>query len=151
MEPSVVELDLGVLPNPNNPAELLLASGWGCRLVFRPASYGEVRPQTAVVTFEHCVQTVFGYPNDEAQGAHPLYGDCAHGFYEVIGSDWPRRLEAFNRLSFPDTKLDWFASRHFLLATKESFVEILAGDIAVEVHDRPFDAVALDVLRDIPH
>jgi hypothetical protein len=86
-------------------------------------------------------------PNDEAQPGHPLYpaGGWSYGFYEVLGSDWAARLRAQNRVVFPD----WTPSdkRHFLVACHEDLVEVLADDVDVEVSQRPFEAVALEALR----
>jgi hypothetical protein len=145
VELRVVELDLGVMPSPAGSGELLLVDEWSCRLVFVTAA-----PPTsgvAVATFKGCRQVVFGYPNDEAQPGHPLYraGGWSYGFYEVLGSDWAARLQAQNRVVFPD----WTPSdkRHFLVACHEDLVEVLADDVEVEVSQRPFEAVALEALR----
>lgn len=139
----MVELDLGVMPSPAGSGELLLVDEWSCRLVFVTSGGSGV----AVATFKGCQQVLFGYPNDEAQPGHPLYaaGPWSYGFYEVFGSDWAARLQAQNRVVFPD----WTPSdkRHFLVACHEDLVEVLADDVEVEVSQRPFEAVALEALR----
>ena len=139
----MVELDLGVMPSPAGSGEPLLVDEWSCRLVFVTSGGSGV----GVATFKGCRQALFGYPNDEAQPGHPLYpaGGWSYGFYEVLGSDWAARLRAQNRVVFPD----WTPSdkRHFLVACHEDLVEVLADDIAVEVSQRPFEAVALEALQ----
>jgi hypothetical protein len=143
----LVELNLGTIPSPAGSAELLLVDEWSCRLVFLPTTALPGRPRTGVATFARCRQAVFGYPNDEARRGHPLYRKCSYGFYEVIGSDWPRRLEALNRVTFPDTTSGWDTARHFVVACHERLVEVLADDVSLEVDERPFDEVAVDALR----
>ena len=93
---------------------------------------------------------VFGYPNDEAQPGHPLYaaGTWSYGFYEVLGSDWPARLEAQNRVAFPTSSLGWRSKRHFIVVCHEDLVEALADDVSVRVSDDSFEEVALAALRE---
>ncbi len=102
-----------------------------------------------MATFAGFAQVVFGYPNDEALPGHPLC-DLAdgwdYGFYEVQGSPWPGRLEAQNRVRFPDATSSW-RQRHFLLVCHEDLVEVLADDVTVEVFDQSFEEVALNALR----
>jgi hypothetical protein len=99
---------LGTVPSPSGSGELLLVDERSCRLVFVPMAGPDWSGrETAVATFSSCQQVVFGYPNDEAQRGHPLYGDLSYGFYEVRESEWPSRLEEFNRRTFPDTTSGW--------------------------------------------
>jgi hypothetical protein len=148
MVQTVVELSLGTVPSPSGSGELLLVDEWSCRLVFVPiATTRRNWPETAIATFSGCQQAVFGYPNDEAQRGHPEYGDLSYGFYEVRDSEWPRRLEAFNRRTFPDATSGWDRVRHFVVICHEDLVEVLADDVAVEIHRRPFAEVAQEALR----
>lgn len=142
-----MKLDVRTVPDASGSGELLLVDEWSCRLVFMPTTAMPDRPQAAVATFSRCRQAVFGYPNDEAKRGHPLYGNCSYGFYEVIDSEWPRRLETLNRVTFPDTTSGWDTARHFVVVCHEDLVEVLADDVDVEVHDRPFDEVASDALH----
>src|SRR5262245_15168659 len=106
------------------------------------------RPRNAVATFRGCAQVVFGYPNDEATRGHPLYADWSYGFYEVLGSDWPARLEAQNRVAFPTSSLGWRSKRHFIVVCHEDLVEVLADDVSVRVSDDSFEDVAVAALRE---
>ena len=101
-------------------------------------------------SFVACTQSVFGYPNDEALGGHPLARGLAYGVYEVFGSDWAQRLEQQNRVCFPDVR--WEPKRHFLMIMHESMGEFLADNVRVELHpstlrDGDYDRVAHQVLQ----
>jgi hypothetical protein len=107
-------------------------------------------PGVLDVTFIACTQSIFGYPNDEAQDGHPLARGLAYGVYEVFGSDWAQRLEQQNRVRFPDFR--WAPKRHFLLLTHESMGEFLADDVRAELHPSTllagdYDRVAHQVLQ----
>jgi hypothetical protein len=147
VQPRVVELDLGAIPPPAGSGELLLVDERSCRLVFVPAVFDTPdRHRTAVATFKRCAQVLFGYPNDEAQPGHPPYADWSYGFCEVLGSGWPARLGAQNRVAFP-TQTPPGQQRHLIVVCHEGLVEALADDVSVEVFDRPFQDVALGALR----
>jgi hypothetical protein len=65
--------DHGVIPAPSGAGALLLHAEEGLDAlvvlgVFRPADKAQL---TAIVTFEQCMQSVFGYPNDEAYRHDP--------------------------------------------------------------------------------
>jgi hypothetical protein len=72
------------------------------------------------LTFEGCLQSAFGYPNDEATWGDPrgAAGDePGYGFFEILDSTWPGRLIAYNRHAFPDrTPSHWSTLRHYLSA-----------------------------------
>ena len=142
----VVELDLGLLPSPSGSGELLLQNVNGNAylvLVVVDRDYREVGP--AVVTFTRCEQSVFGYPNDEAQGGDPRLRDH-WGFLEVRDSSWPRRLERYNRQAFPVPGNPWSA-RHFVVMCKENLGEFLADDVSVEAWPGTFDAAVAEAVR----
>jgi hypothetical protein len=146
----VVALDLGVIPSPAGSGELLIADEDSYQLVFVTAAI-ESPSRVGVATFRGCRQVVFGYPNDEAQPGHPLHQSAdgwTYGFYEVVGSDWPKRLETQNRVVFPTRTPPW-GQRHFIVVCHENLVEVLADDVVVDLHDRVFEEVALDALRRI--
>jgi hypothetical protein len=53
------------------------------------------------------MQSVVGYPNDEAYRHDPrgAAGDRpGYGFFEVIGSTWPARLIAYTGTPFPTAR-----------------------------------------------
>lgn len=141
-------LDLGAIPSPSGSGELLLVDERSCRLVF-VAMVEAGQRRVAMATFTGFSQVIFGYPNDEALPGHPLYDPTDtwdYGFYEVQGSPWPGRLEAQNRVKFPDHTSSW-RKRHFLLVCHEDLVEVLSDDVMVELFDQSFEEVALHALR----
>jgi len=85
------------------------------------------------------MQSVFGYPNDEAYWIDPrgAVGDGrGYGFYEVLSSTWPERLIAYNRHAFPDSTPSHYSSlRHFFIGCHEASGEFLARDLKVEITD----------------
>lgn len=144
--------DQGVIPAPSGAGALVLHAGEGqdCLVmvgVFRPADKAQ---QTAIVTLVHCMQSVFGYPNDEAYWHDPrgVAGDRpGYGFFEVLSSTWPERLIAYNRHAFPDrTPSHYAAMRHFFIGCHDASGEFLAADIRIELADGTYDDAVREAL-----
>ncbi len=145
--------DYGVIPAPSGAGALLLHAeeASDCLVVlvvFRPADKARL---TAIVTFEHCMQSVFGYPNDEAYRHDPrgAAGDRpGYGFFEVLDSAWPGRLIAFNRHAFPDrTPYHYAAMRHFFIGCHDASGEFLARDMKIELTSETYEQAARDALQ----
>jgi hypothetical protein len=149
---AVVEIDVGCVPEAAISGPVLLQSDRRAILTFNAmrvrADGMREDAGTAVVELRDCVCTQFGYPNDEALPGHPLYrrGLGAHGYavYEVLRSSWVRRLEAQNRVCFPNTGT-WRA-RHFVVAMHDSTFECIAGDLALRVVAAPSDDLFVGLL-----
>lgn len=142
----------GVIPSPSGAAALLLHSEEGddCLVVlgvFRPTDKAQL---TAIVTFENCMQSVFGYPNDEAYGHDPRgpAGDePGYGFYEVLDSTWPRRLIDYNRHAFPDRTPAHYADyHHYFIGCHDSSGEFLADGMTIEVTGGSYDDAVREAL-----
>lgn len=153
--------EFGVIPAPSGAGALLLHPEEGnCCLVLRvhhwPAETGgrfrlrrapspQPDPGTwALVTFEVCLQSVFGYPNDEARRGDPRTGGAqpGYGFYEVTGSSWPARLTAYNQHAFPDRTPEHYARmKHYFIGCHDASAEFLALDMNVEILDAPYSDV----------
>jgi hypothetical protein len=134
---TVTPLDIGLLPEAAVSGAILLESEFRTFLMFNAVkgdhgSDGAV--DTAIVTFEQCLLTRFGYPNDEALGGHPLYrrGLRFYGVFEVLNSSWARQVTTQNRVTFPNTTDD-YAGRHFVFTFHDGTFECLARDLQVEV------------------
>ena len=56
----------------------------------------------ALITGIGFVQSVFGYPNEEAYSKDPR-GGLGHGCYEIIGSDRAAKLDDYNSRSWCST------------------------------------------------
>jgi hypothetical protein len=145
--------EYGVIPAPSGAGALLLHAeeGLDCLVVLgvsRPA----VRAQlTATVTFGGCMQSVFGYLNDEAYWHDPrgAAGDMpGYGFFEILDSAWPGRLTAYNRYAFPDrTPSHYAALRHYFIGCHDASGEFLARDMKIELTSAGYGEAAREALR----
>ena len=97
------------------------------------------------------MQSVFGYPNDEAYWHDPrgAAGETpGYGFYEVLSSTWPARLVAYNRHAFPGSTPGHYTSyRHFFIGCHDASGEFLANDLTVEVTDDSYEAVLQEAVK----
>jgi hypothetical protein len=140
-----------VIPAPSGAGALLLHAeeGRDCLVVlgvFRPADKAHM---TAIVTFEWCQQSVFGYPNDEAYWHDPrgAAGDRpGYGFFEVLNSAWPARLAAFNRHAFPGSTPSGYL-RHYFIGCHDASGEFLARDMKLELTSGSYGEVISDALQ----
>ena len=144
---SFQEIDeFGVVPLPSGAGAILLQceEGRECYVVLRVLRVRDRVDLMAIVTFSDCLQSVFGYPNDEAYWHDPRGDDDDHpgyGFYEVLNSTWPARLAEYNEHAFPGRLWPWDPHRHFFLGFHDGSGQFLARDMRVEVFDADFDAV----------
>jgi hypothetical protein len=145
----------GVIPAPPGAGALLLHAEEGpdCLVVlgvFRPADKARL---TAIVTFERCMQSVFGYPNDEAYSHDPrgAAGDIpSYGFFEILNSTWPGRLTAYNRHAFPDrTPSHYAAMRHYFIGCDDACGEFLAAGMKIELTSEGYGEAARKALERI--
>ncbi len=65
-EERVIELVLGVCPEPGAPMPMLAQGSFELVLVFRAVTEPDGEPKTGVVEASMCTVSQFGYPNDEA-------------------------------------------------------------------------------------
>jgi hypothetical protein len=143
----VVQLDLGVRPSPAGSGELLLhTEGPDAILVLLVVDRDSRRVGPAIVTFVRCRQSVFGYPNDEAQWGDSRLRGRGYGFFEVCDSPWPGRLDAYNRQAFPARTVPQ-PLRHFGVACHENLGEFLAEDIRMQLWPDPFEDAVREALR----
>jgi hypothetical protein len=144
---TITGLDLGCSPEAAISGAVLVQTERSTFLTFnamRPTDqmspYG--RPYmkdagTALVEFEVCSITKFGYPNDEAWSGIPRTKGLAYGIFEVHNSQWIRELTALNRHSFPNTPDD-VRSRHSLFLFHDSSFECIAGGMNLELIEGPY-------------
>jgi hypothetical protein len=144
-----------VIPAPSGAGALLLHAeeGLDCLVVLgvlRPADKANL---TAIVTLERCMQSVFGYPNDEAYWRDPrgAAGDePGYGFFEVINSTWPARLITYNRHAFPDRTPPHYATlRHYFIGSHDASGEFLAQGMRIELTDGSYDNAAREAMKRI--
>lgn len=151
-------VDVGCTPSIAGSSEVFLQSECSSALVvFRAV----VRAQDskarycdagwAIARLRHCVQSKFGYPNDEAFPGHALYGkgfSCC-GVYEVVNSDWDELLRKQNRIAFPNSELCPWNLRHLVFAFKENVLECLVREFQVEITNRSLDQILTEETRRI--
>lgn len=126
MTEQVVKLNLDYFdPEPNVPEPVLVNSEHVCYLI-----YNEWDGVRKALQFERCYIAKFGYPNDEALMAHPLYskGLGFYGSYEVINSVWIKELRRNNKTTHPDRDI-MLESRHFMFTFHDSTFECIANGV----------------------
>jgi hypothetical protein len=84
-----------------------------------------------IYRFGGCLVSAYGWPNDEAAGAHPLFKGAVYGLYEIPASPWFDWLVTQNRFAFPE--LRWSTRRHFVVTGHDSSFNCLAETVTAEV------------------
>lgn len=136
--------EYGVIPAPSGAGAVVIHAeeGRDCRVVLGVHRLADKADKVAIVTLERCMQSVFGYPNDEAYRHDPRGAggeQPGYGFYEVLSSTWPGRLIAYNRHAFPDATPSHYSSlRHFFIGCHDASGEFLAEDLKVEITEDSF-------------
>ena len=145
--------DHGVIPAPSGAGALLLHAeeGLDCLLVLGVVRQADKARLTAIVTFKGCMQSVFGYPNDEAYWHDPrgAAGDRpGYGFFEVLDSAWPGRLIAYNRHAFPDRTPSHYATlRHYFIGCHDASGQFLAREMTIELTSGSYAEAARETLQ----
>jgi len=132
-------LEVGFVPAPSGGGMRLWQDeeGHACYVVvfgYAPDLDALDRVETrALITGVGCVQTVFGYPNEDAFWKDPR-GELDHGCYEIEGSQWRAHIDDYNRRSF-GTGYVWPAGElhHFFIGSKDGSCQFLARELRVEV------------------
>jgi len=141
----------GFIPAPSGAGAVMIhAEEDDCRVVLIVHRPADKTRKIAIVTLAACMQSVFGYPNDEAYWYDPrgAAGDRpGYGFYEVLSSTWPQRLITYNRHAFPGrTPAHYAGLRHFFIGCHDASGEFLAEDLTVEITDGSFGAALREVV-----
>jgi hypothetical protein len=86
-----------------------------------------------VAEFVGCTSVRFGFPNDEAQGGHPLYGKGLEFYsaHEVVESHWLSELRAIERHHPYASDTPFLDAHHYVLTFHDSTLEAVARDIRV--------------------
>lgn len=143
----------GVITEPSGARAVVIHAeeGRDCRVVLAVLRLADTAEKVAIVTLKNCMQSVFGYPNDEAYLYDPR-GDGGdrpgYGFYEVLSSTWPDRLIAYNQRAFPGRTPSYYAGmRHFFIGCHDASGEFLAEDLIVEITDDSFQAALTEAMN----
>lgn len=147
---TITELDLGCRPEAAVSGAVVVQTEHSTFLTFnamrptdRMSPHGGPYMKgagVALVEFEMCAITKFGYPNDEAWSGIPRTRGLSYGIFEVHNSEWIRQLTALNRHSFPNTPDD-VRSRHFLFLFHDSSFECIAAGMKLELVEGPYSNV----------
>ena len=88
---------------------------------------------SALITGAACVQSVFGYPNEDAFWKDPR-GELDHGCFEIEGSQRQANIDDYNRRSFGDCYC-WREPplRHYFVGSKDGSCQVLATNLEVEL------------------
>ena len=109
----VVSLSIGLLPESGAPNPILMQNEHDAYVLFEAQATGSpAETGTALVRLRNCLITRFGYPNDEALAAHPLYatGLRFYGVFKVHDSSWTAQLQQQSLTRFPGHRMP--ARRH---------------------------------------
>ena len=151
-----VPLNLGFLPEAGVSGPMVVQNDSNTVLTFNAVRMlpdgRRGKAGTAVVEFDLCSWTTFGYPNDEALPGHPLYGRglAAYDIFDVLNSHWVRRMTEQNRVAFPDTKDS--ESRHLVFSFHDSTFEcickgIKASSLSTAPYADTFSEITRKILR----
>jgi hypothetical protein len=109
---------------------------------------GDVEYRVLVTAFG-CIQSVMGYPNDEAYDQDPRH--FGSGVVEVVGSGWAERVHEYNMRTYGGP---WFfppsSYRHFAVLSKESCCQFLATGLRADFfksREISYDAVVSEALH----
>jgi hypothetical protein len=94
----------------------------------------------AVVTFQRCICTKMGSPNDEVFQGHPLHGKGFKGYsaMTVENSKWIRELEAINAVHRYYRPEAWRELKHYVLPFHDCTFECVACGFTMEKHLKGF-------------
>ena len=87
----------------------------------------------AVVKFADVLQHIFGYPNDEALGGHPLYelGLTFYAFNVVKDSPYIDELNKRNASMFPGNNTMYGDYSHWVVTFHDDTLEVVARTVEV--------------------
>jgi len=112
-----------------------LAPEWA-NAVIRPPAVNDSDDLCAVIHFEQPYAHMFGPPNDEAVGGHPLAdrGLSPYAVFEVEHSSWVRGLERMNSVH-PYHRPERFETfKHYIFAFHDTTFECVAESFGVSLH-----------------
>jgi hypothetical protein len=88
---------------------------------------------SALIIGVGCVQSVVGYPNEDAFWKDPR-GELGHGCFEIEDSKWQANIDDYNRRSFGDHYRHGGPQlHHYFVGSKDGSCQILASSLEVEL------------------
>jgi len=116
-------------------------------IVSEPTLHEGTKEEFAIVAFRGATQFTFGYPNDEALPAHPLYkiGVSYYAFNRIENSPYLIELGRRNATRFPGSESFWTEKEHYLVAFHDETLEVICSGI--EFVNRTTAESAIDALN----
>ena len=107
----------------------------------------------ALVRFSFCYTSMFGAPNDEAFGDHPLadQGLKPYGAFVIENSSWIRQLEQMNSVHPRHKSERFWARRHYILSFHDSTFECVADGYIVELHNSSIKKILPRMMELLDH
>lgn len=149
-------IELGVAnPDPGAPLPVIISGDHIVQLAYIVCARDAVgvvaetdEPLFARVSFQRPVAHMFGPPNDEAFGGHPLAsrGLRPYGVYEVAGSSWIRALERMNAFHPRHSPALFGGLRHFIFSFHDSTFECVARDLRVDAFSGSLASAVRDMV-----
>lgn len=149
-EEYVINYSIGCIPDLSDSKESILQFGQKIFLTFKALSpiisetgtYQELG--TAIVNFEDCVLSQFGYPSEEHLSKHPLFPkglDECLGVGQVVNSLWQITvIEQYSnilRLQSP-TYINQMDYKHFIFSLKDNVFECIAKNLSVTFSENTY-------------
>ena len=105
--------------------------------------------QVALVEFRSCHSFMFGAPNDEACGGHPLAdrGLSPYGVFEIENSSWIRQLEKMNSVHSQHEGGWLLTLKHFIFAFHDSTFECVASGLSWSLHSGSLEALLAEMRK----
>ena len=150
MTERISRLQIGCVPEGAVSGPILLQSDSATFLIFnamRESDGASVDAGRAIITFDECWVTKFGYPNDEAWSSIPRTAGLSYDVHEVLDSDWVKETTHLNRYAFPNTPDS--TSRHFLILFHDSSFECIAADLSCRLSSAPVSEILSQLTRQL--
>ena len=118
-------------------------------MVSEPTLDDGTNEDLAIVAVRGASQFTFGYPNDEALPAHPLYkiGISYYAFNKIENSPYLVEMGRRNATMFPGSERFWTEKQHYLVAFHDETLEVICSGI--EIVTRTAAGSSIDALNKI--
>lgn len=149
----VVELSGVPRPEVGAPMPIVIADDRNVLIAYYTTEQSAVggNNNVAVVSFRSCLMHMFGYPNDEALGAHPLYnrGLQFYGVFEIKNSSWVRNVERMNSVHPDHSKVQerYLAKKHLIFTFHDSTFECIVDGLDVDTYIGSMDSTMKRMIK----
>lgn len=112
------------------PPEPLLIADSELRVAYRASPALHEQEQWIVTSFARYLHISYGYPNDEALGAHPLaqFGLGFYGVFEVDNSPLVQDIDRRNAIHPRHAKGAFASIRHWIITFQDETLDVLSRD-----------------------